>query len=545
MSVKSIPSPFNLFSGTDGKALDNGFVFIGEENKDPEINPITVFWDAAITQPAVQPIRTINGFLSRSGSPARIYTGAAYSITVKDKQSNIVFTSLSDNVFTDASVVPFLTVAAMVDDPGLIVGQLVETAEYFSGTGGGNRYLIVAAATGTADGGSFIDVTGPATAVQAQALWYNDKKDVYQYGALGDDSTLDHTAIQAALDAHPDIHFPSGNYSTSVVLSIVGSGREITFASDAAIRWRGLTTDVAVKFGDGGTTSTQFVNVHGMKVHDITTNTDKLVVLDTASRCSFYDCFLTGVGVHTSGVGLFMQNSIINSFYRMRTTNFWDGVHLGTTSNAIEFFGLASESNANDGLVIPAGVSVAKVNLYGGTFEENTGFGINVLSPPQAFNMDGVYFETNSVASINLLDASATVRVIGISNCRFVSVNSSNAHIVHNGAFRVLATNNSYGSENLISMVHASAKYVGINNHNRDAFVEITPGSNTKHATIGMSLDGALHNDFGETRWVWESGNTASRPAAALGFQQFFDTTLGKPIWKFGVNWVDATGTTV
>jgi hypothetical protein len=42
------------------------------------------------------------------------------------------------------------------------------------------------------------------------------------------------------------------------------------------------------------------------------------------------------------------------------------------------------------------------------------------------------------------------------------------------------------------------------------------------------------------------SGVTADRPAIALQVgQQYFDTTLGIPIWWDGTNWVDATGTTV
>jgi hypothetical protein len=42
------------------------------------------------------------------------------------------------------------------------------------------------------------------------------------------------------------------------------------------------------------------------------------------------------------------------------------------------------------------------------------------------------------------------------------------------------------------------------------------------------------------------AGITADRPATSLQVgQQYFDTTLGIPIWWDGTNWVDATGTTV
>lgn len=44
---------------------------------------------------------------------------------------------------------------------------------------------------------------------------------------------------------------------------------------------------------------------------------------------------------------------------------------------------------------------------------------------------------------------------------------------------------------------------------------------------------------------VWLSGDTASRPATPTIGQRYFDTTLGKPVWFNGTNWVDATGVIV
>lgn len=50
----------------------------------------------------------------------------------------------------------------------------------------------------------------------------------------------------------------------------------------------------------------------------------------------------------------------------------------------------------------------------------------------------------------------------------------------------------------------------------------------------------------GETlKEVRNGGNTANRPESPATFATYFDTTLGKPIWYDGVNWVDATGATV
>ncbi|KZT95180.1 prophage Lp2 protein 53 [Lactiplantibacillus plantarum] len=41
------------------------------------------------------------------------------------------------------------------------------------------------------------------------------------------------------------------------------------------------------------------------------------------------------------------------------------------------------------------------------------------------------------------------------------------------------------------------------------------------------------------------TGNTAARPTGISTGYQYFDTSLNKPIWYTGKNWVDATGTTV
>lgn len=44
---------------------------------------------------------------------------------------------------------------------------------------------------------------------------------------------------------------------------------------------------------------------------------------------------------------------------------------------------------------------------------------------------------------------------------------------------------------------------------------------------------------------VTPSGNTASRPGTPVLGQNYFDTTLGIPIWYNGTNWVNASGSTV
>lgn len=44
---------------------------------------------------------------------------------------------------------------------------------------------------------------------------------------------------------------------------------------------------------------------------------------------------------------------------------------------------------------------------------------------------------------------------------------------------------------------------------------------------------------------ISQAGSAADRPTAASIGQCFFDTSLNKPIWFNGTDWVDYTGTTV
>jgi hypothetical protein len=97
MSTIEVQPPYPAFAGTDGQPLENGYIWIGAASLSPQTNPISVYWDAANTIAAPQPIRTINGYPSRNGTPARFYVASDYSIQVLDSKGSVVYTSLSNN----------------------------------------------------------------------------------------------------------------------------------------------------------------------------------------------------------------------------------------------------------------------------------------------------------------------------------------------------------------------------------------------------------------------------------------------------------------
>lgn len=87
-----ITNPLPLFNDLQGELLDAGYIYIGTANADPQVSPISVYWDTGLTQPATQPIRTRGGYPVNEGAPANFYTGATdYSIRVLDSNSNLVF----------------------------------------------------------------------------------------------------------------------------------------------------------------------------------------------------------------------------------------------------------------------------------------------------------------------------------------------------------------------------------------------------------------------------------------------------------------------
>lgn len=95
--MQQVGNPFTTFNDLSGRPLENGYVYIGTANLDPETNPIAVYLDAAGLIPAVQPLRTVSGYVASAGSPVRIYVGSTtFSIRVR--------TAAGVQVFYQASV---------------------------------------------------------------------------------------------------------------------------------------------------------------------------------------------------------------------------------------------------------------------------------------------------------------------------------------------------------------------------------------------------------------------------------------------------------
>jgi hypothetical protein len=85
-----IAPPYPVFYDLNGKPLQNGKLYFGAPGANPETSPQAVYWDSALTQPAGQPVRTINGMPIRGASPGTLYSDKDYSMSIRDSSGQLV-----------------------------------------------------------------------------------------------------------------------------------------------------------------------------------------------------------------------------------------------------------------------------------------------------------------------------------------------------------------------------------------------------------------------------------------------------------------------
>jgi hypothetical protein len=273
MSVISNP-PYPSYFDVDGSPLENGYLYFGAANQNPETNPITVYWDSAYLVPAAQPIRTSGGFAVRNGSPANVYVTTDYSLTVRDKNLRLVYSKLLSEGQTTAEVNIQFSTQTVIATSGQTVfnlstaytpgnqslavyhnGARLVVAQDYTETSATVVTLLIGATVGDvlqfvtatpinpsslgAAAVAYVPAGAGAVATDVQTV-LRETVSVTRFGAVGDGVTDDTAAIQAAINFFPSgrgvVYFPCGTYKVTSAITVSKDRIHIVGAGSWAVQ---------------------------------------------------------------------------------------------------------------------------------------------------------------------------------------------------------------------------------------------------------------------------------------------------------------------
>lgn len=355
MSALSIQPTYPIFTETDGQPLEDGYIWIGQTNLDPQVNPINVYFDAALTVPAGQPIRTINGYPSRNGTPARLYVNSDYSIRVVNKNGSVVYSAP----------------AATERYSGVVVGGLDSTDISFTqlGTGAVERTI--------ADKGY--------EAISAFDFMTDDEVNDVKSGATVYDVTAAlQAAINAAINGPKKLYLPQGKYKTTAGLSfaspirIFGDGFNISPETGTVI-YATQASGAAIEFNNAVGSFDDGVFVENIMV--VGTGSGSAVGFQFEGavwpNSIFRNLTAKAMGSH----GFFFVDCISANVENCRAQGNGGNGYRISQSNALRLRGCTSESNGSHGFEFTSsGIPGERVapSLVQCLSEENAGHAIYI-----------------------------------------------------------------------------------------------------------------------------------------------------------------------
>jgi hypothetical protein len=495
MPVTAIEQPFEIFADIDGQPLEAGYVWIGQANLDPQTNPIAVFFDAALTIPATQPIRTRSGYVFNNETPARLYSNSDYSIRVMNKNGSTIYTSANSASETNLLRQDLASTAAG-KGAELVAGTEIAIANYtnlraytgtqpriyISGTAGTTKPTGIAGTfqhdptdTTSADNGGTIIVGGDGRRWKRD---FSGAVNVQWFGALGNNSADDHIAIQRGIDCvaamtggvKRSLYFPAGSY----LCTNASGSNSLSVKSDIHIFGDGMLQSV-IRFNDSVSSSRRD--------------------LMRSDGLGAYNIEISEIGFNGD----------------------WGTGNWATRSHLIEFLNVGDVAVTNCrfaesrffALIINGG---KKVIVKGCSFYRTVGDGCRITDSVSAVVVDNFFDSVNddSVA-IHSEDSSASPSL----NSAIVS----NNRIVDSQGICVLGAKHTVIASNSLTRCHVRGIFVGTNTFNptegNTALLSVSISNNV----IDTMFDGTTFSPIsgGHAGWIYV-GAIAPTAAAGGGF---------------------------
>lgn len=351
------------------------------------------------------------------------YDEASRTLTLQESYpAGTVLLAAVNDVDTEVrEKVYYGTVADLKADASLSLGRSVNTSGYYAiGDGGASAYVIVAGGTGTADGGSFIDLDN---GLQAKGLFPKGVLNISQWGVAGSDSTADRLAVQAAVD-----------YMTS--------GDTLNLDVDC-------TLENAT--GVGGTLVIQRADaVSSGTLYAIESATDSINIIISATitaTSALDDLFrFTGENVQVTGSGKLVGNGTVLDTNSTDPLVQWRPTLLKFEGDGSQCTGLTFHQQSTVALYLAASSCVATRNKFtGGLVAHGSGTVLffiesGVSAGPQVNNVI-----TDNVFGLDALGATAYSAVFNTADGVVVANNIANGlleHTVYNYGINTTIANN-------------------------------------------------------------------------------------------------------